>query len=55
MAKDVFEAGTGWNYGSYQPDVQKLIAEAEMIEGVPFVQLEEVRKWKEAFGREKDL
>ena len=43
-----------WNFGSYNPSVRKLIDEARSIDGVPVVELEEVRKWKMAFGRRKD-
>ena len=38
----------GWN-------VDKLIQEAEIIDGLPFVKLEEVIKWKRFRAREKDL
>lgn len=36
-------------------DINKLIQEAEMIDGLPFVKLEEVLKWKKQIAREKDL
>ncbi len=55
LDSDCFEVGAEWTYGSYNPDPARLIAEAETIEGVPVVRLEEVLKWKKAFGREKDL
>jgi len=35
-------------------DVAKLIAEAEMIEGLPFVKLEEVKRWKNLRFSDKD-
>lgn len=36
-------------------DIEKLIREAEMIDGLPCVRLEEVIRWKKAFKREKDF
>ncbi len=36
-------------------DIQKLINEAEIIDDLPFVKLEEVLKWKNILRREKDL
>ena len=36
-------------------DIRDLIRNAEIIEGLPFVKLEEVIKWKKMNGREKDL
>ena len=53
------------NMGFYNPwkpgdwnvacDVNKLIQEADIIEGFPFVKLEEVLKYKKLLKREKDL
>jgi hypothetical protein len=36
-------------------DTRKLIKEAEMIDGLPFVKLEYVVQWKKQFASEKDL
>lgn len=36
-------------------DIKKLIKEAEIINGLPFVKLDYVIKWKKLNGREKDL
>lgn len=36
-------------------DIKKLIQEAEIIDDLPFVKLEEVLKWKKYVAREKDL
>jgi hypothetical protein len=41
--EDTFFADTDW-----------LIKNAAIIDGVPYVQLEELMKWKKAAGREKD-
>ena len=45
--------GKGWGPGDW--DVHQLIAEAEMIDSIPFVRLDQVREWKVISGREKDL
>lgn len=42
-----------WGPGEW--DINKLINEAEIIDGLPFVRLEEVLKWKEINARPKDL
>ena len=56
LAKGDFEVYNGWwSSDSYRRDVSKLIAGAEILDGVPVVKLEEVLVWKKAFGREKDL
>jgi hypothetical protein len=49
---DSIEMGVDWFPGEW--DVNKLIEEAEIIDGLPFVKLEEVLKWKKLFNREKD-
>ena len=54
LQKDCFEIGDDWNFGTYNPDPALLIKNAEIIEGIPVVRLEEVVEWKKAFGREKD-
>ena len=39
----------------YHADTGELIKNAAIVDGVPFVQLEELLKWKKAARREKDL
>jgi len=46
------EMGRDWHEGW---DVEKMIKEADMIDGLPFVQLDYLIRWKKFFGREKDL
>lgn len=46
------EMGRDWHDGW---DVEKMIKEADMIDGLPFVQLDYLIRWKKFFGREKDL
>ena len=55
LARDVFEAHDNWNFSSYRPTLEQLLASATVIDGIPFASLEEVRKWKVASGRPKDL
>jgi len=44
-------SGSRWRAG----DIKKLIAEAEIIDDLPFVKLEDVLKWKKLCNRgEKD-
>jgi len=42
-----------WGPGDW--DTRQLIDNAEIIDNLPFVKLEEVKKWKKISGREKDL
>ncbi|HEX8946818.1 MAG TPA: hypothetical protein VF829_01210 [Candidatus Paceibacterota bacterium] len=42
-----------WKPGEW--DIAELIDTAEVIDGLPFVMLDRVLKWKELSGREKDL
>lgn len=52
LSKDDVEILKNWYPGEW--DIKKLIEEAEIIDGLPFVKLEEVLKWKKLFNREKD-
>ncbi len=42
-----------WKPGQW--DIEQLIREAEIIDGLPFVKLERVLEWKRLSGRDKDL
>lgn len=56
VENDIFEASPNMiTLPMYQPDVPKLIREADIINGISFVKLEEVINFKRAMGREKDL
>ncbi|MDD4531218.1 MAG: hypothetical protein PHH21_00745 [Candidatus Pacebacteria bacterium] len=46
------EMGRDWHEGW---DVEKMIKESDMIDGLPFVQLDYLIRWKKLSGREKDL
>lgn len=53
LCNGVLELWKDWKPGVW--DIKKLIEEAEIISGLPFVKLEHVLKWKELSGREKDM
>jgi hypothetical protein len=54
LTRGIFEVDDSWDYGTYNPSPEEVIARAEMIDGIPFAPLGEVLKWKKAFGRKKD-
>lgn len=45
--------GRSWAYGNV--DIERLIDDAELIDGLPFVQLDAVVAYKRIAGRPKDL
>ncbi|MCX6719058.1 MAG: hypothetical protein NTZ38_01635, partial [Candidatus Taylorbacteria bacterium] len=51
--KDEVELWKDWWPGEW--DIERLIDDAEIIEGLPFVRLERVLEWKKLINREKDL
>jgi len=55
LKKGVCEAFIFWGGSSYNPTLEQLLKTANTFEGIPFASLKEVRNWKMAFGREKDL
>jgi hypothetical protein len=52
---DVFEAYTVWAGSSYRPTLAHLLDTADYLQGIPFASLLEVRQWKQALGRPKDI
>lgn len=52
---DIFEAHPNWDFSPYAPTLSELLSRSFEIEGITFASLEDVRKWKEASGRPKDL
>lgn len=54
LAWDMYEAHKNWDFSSYKPTLKQLLKKPLMIDGVPFANLDEVRKWKIASGRPKD-
>lgn len=55
LTYDVFDVHDNWSFSTYDPTLEHLLATANMYDGVPFASLDEVRKWKVASGRPKDL
>ena len=53
IVKGNCEAFQEWGPGDW--NMQELIESAEIIEGLPFVTLENLLRWKKLNGREKDL
>lgn len=55
LSYDVFDVHDNWSFGAYDPTLEHLLTTADVYDGVPFASLDEVRKWKVASGRPKDL
>lgn len=55
LVHDVFEAHENWDFSSYHPTLEELLSRATIVDGLPFASLEDVRKWKVASGRPKDI
>ena len=55
LTHDVFDVHDNWSFSAYDPTLEHLLATAGVYDDVPFASLEEVRKWKVASGRPKDL
>lgn len=53
--KDMYEAHANWDFSPYAPSLGDLLKSAWSVDGVDFVSLEEVRKWKLASGGAKNL
>jgi len=54
LKKDNYEVDADYKYGEYQPNHEELIRNVDIIEGVPFISLSELIKFKKALGRDKD-
>lgn len=52
---DLFEVHDNWDFSPYSPTLEQLQATAQIVDGVPFASLEEVKKWKAGSGGEKHL
>lgn len=55
LTYDIFEAHNNWNFDGYSRTLEQLLATADAVDGVPFASLQEVRAWKVASNRPKDL
>ncbi len=50
-----FEAHKSWEFSHYNPSLSHLLETADIVDDVPFASLDEVRKWKAASARPKDI
>jgi len=55
LKKGLFEINKDLKFGEYNPETQNLINNAEIINGIPFLSLPELIKFKTALGRQKDF
>jgi hypothetical protein len=55
LVHDVFEVHQTWRFGVKDQSLEALLADAQLVDGVPFASIEAVRTWKTASGRPKDL
>ncbi len=56
LTHNVFEVHKSWSFAPpYNPTLEHLLSTATIIDSVPISSLEEVRKWKLASARPKDL
>ena len=55
LKKDVFEINPELRWEKYNTTIDQAIKSALIIDGIPFMNLEELCKFKKALGREKDL
>lgn len=51
LKRDVFDIGTQWDGKA----IDELIDTATRIEGIPYLSLQDLRKWKKEKGRDKDI
>ena len=55
LIQGVFEAHDNWDFSAYSPTLKHLLGSATVVDDIAFASLEEVRKWKVATARPKDL
>ena len=55
LKKDVFEINPELSWEEYDTTIEKAISSALVIDGINFMNLEELYKFKKALGRDKDL
>lgn len=55
LSRSGVEADDSCSYSNNQKSVIEVIKSARIMQGVPVAPLDEVAKWKTAFGRPKDL
>lgn len=55
LKKDVFEINGELSWDKYKTTTEEVIKTAFLIDGIPFMNTEELIKFKMAFGRKKDF
>lgn len=55
LKKDDFEINPGLSWEGYNTSTAEAIKSALIIDGVPFLNLDELKKFKRALGRDKDF
>ena len=55
LQKDVFEITPRLDWEKYKTTTKEAILTSTIIDGIPFMNLDELCKFKSALGREKDL
>lgn len=55
LNKDIYEIIPQLNWENYNTTTEEAISSATIIEGIPFMNLDELIKFKTALGREKDF
>lgn len=55
LKKDNIEINPKLSWSGYSTSTQEAIKSATIVDGVPFMNLRELRKFKQALGREKDF
>lgn len=55
LTHELFEAHDNWDFSPYNPSFKDVFSRAVDVEGVVFASIEDVRKWKESSGRQKDI
>ncbi len=55
LTYDIFEAHPNWDFSTYAPTLTELLSRSIEVKGIPFASLDDVRKWKAASGRPKDI
>lgn len=55
MKKESVDILSDYKLGSYQPKTEDLIKNADIINGYPFVKLEDLVRFKKELNREKDI
>lgn len=55
LVKDCCEVGAGWKFGNYNPTFEEIYSRGISFGKYRAASLEDVKEWKAAMGREKDM